>query len=51
MPSVSFDGGAIAESVKEDIEFVQHNDLLSEALKKGVRGFVLDIKTGVVTEV
>ncbi|TBU25741.1 carbonic anhydrase [Dichomitus squalens] len=37
--------------VKGDIEAAQQSELLPEALKKGVRGFVLDIKTGVVTEV
>ncbi|TBU63432.1 carbonic anhydrase [Dichomitus squalens] len=50
-PPISFHDKTIAESVKEDIEAAQQSELLPEALKKGVRGFVLDIKTGVVTEV
>ena len=47
----SFGGKTIAGSVKDNIEFVQQSELLSEELKKGTKGYILDIKTGVVTEV
>ena len=47
----AFGGKSIAESVKDDVELVQRDELLSETLRKGTKGFVFDIKTGVVNEV
>jgi len=34
------------ESVKGDLEWVRDNKLIRDQLKKGVQGFVFDIKTG-----
>ena len=37
--------------MREDLAIVQADELLGEAIKKGTRGFVVDIKTGLLTEV
>lgn len=47
----SFGGKSITESVKEDVAIVQRDELLSDTLRKGTKGFVFDIKTGAVNEV
>ncbi|KAJ9656230.1 hypothetical protein H2198_005081 [Neophaeococcomyces mojaviensis] len=41
----------IKESVKDDLDWLRENPLIREELKKGCKGFVLDIKTGKVAEV
>ena len=47
----AFGGKSVAESVKHDVAIVQQDELLSETLRKGTKGFVFDIKLGVVNEV
>ncbi|TBU43129.1 carbonic anhydrase [Dichomitus squalens] len=47
----SFGGRSTEESVKEDLAIAQADELLGESIKKGTHGFVLDIKTGLLTEV
>ena len=47
----AFGNHSILESVKEDIDKVTAEEMISAKLKQGCKGFILEIKTGKVSEV
>jgi len=43
--------GSLDDNVKKSIAFLRENPLVSDTVKKNIRGFVFDIKTGELKEV
>ncbi|KUL83906.1 hypothetical protein ZTR_06851 [Talaromyces verruculosus] len=41
----------VEESLKRDLQWVQENPLLRDALKQATQGFIFDLKTGRVEKV
>ena len=46
----AFEQRSIAESVRDDMDLALKDEMVSDNLKRGMRGFVLDIKTGKIEE-
>ena len=42
---------SLVQSVKTEVAWLKGNPVIREELKKGIRGFVFDLKTGKVEEV
>ena len=41
----------VVENVRYNVEIAKQSELLGDELKKGVMGFVLDTRTGALTQV
>ena len=48
-PAIAFND--VDKSVREDVEIVRQNPLVSDAFKRGTKGLVWDVKTGELREI
>ena len=47
----AFGSRSISESVEDDMDVLSQDKMVSDNLKRGLKGYVLDIKTGLLEEV
>ena len=47
----AFGNRSISESVEDDMDVLLQDKMVSDNLKSGLKGYVLDIKTGLLEEV
>ena len=47
----AFGSRSISESVEDDMDVLLQHKMVSDNLKRGLKGYVLDIKTGLLEEV